>query len=80
MNRRNFLKGLTLGGASRAESGNDPDLPLMECSVNAFTRLLWGVRQASSLALTDELNAPADLLARLDETIVLQPPNTGWDF
>jgi len=69
-----------LGGESSALPGSDAALPLLKCSVNAFTRLLWGVAPASSLSVTDEFDAPGDLLAALDQMIHLSPPHPGWDF
>ncbi len=69
-----------LGETSSAIAGSDTELPVLQCSVNAFTRLLWGVAPASSLAITDELQAPPDLLDALDNMIHLSPPHPGWDF
>ncbi|XOV85223.1 MAG: GNAT family N-acetyltransferase [bacterium] len=69
-----------LGAQSRAFPGSDPDLPELTCSINAFTRLLWGVAKATSLAVTDDFKAPLDLLKALDRAVVLPTPHTGWDF
>lgn len=57
-----------------------PDAPTMRCSVNALTRLWLGVSAASSLAITDSLDAPPDLLARLDRAIPLADPQPGVYF
>jgi len=69
-----------LAESSSATLGQDETLPLLECSVNALTRMLFGVAPASSLAISDDLSAPSDLLAYLDEVISLRTPHTGWDF
>ena len=69
-----------LGPASGAEAGQDPALPTLAASVNAFTRLWLGVQPASGLAVTDELHAPAALLADLDTVLCLPQPKLGWDF
>ncbi len=53
--------------------------PVLSCSVNTFSRLIWGVAPASSLAISDGLQGPPELLTALDR--VFRPnPNPGWDF
>ena len=52
----------------------------IHASINAFTRLLWGISPASGLSVTDDFQAPAELIARLDRALRLPPPRTGWDF
>ena len=69
-----------LGEISSAVRGGQAGLPTLTCSVNAFSRLLWGVAKASSLAITDDFSAPLELLAALDEVLNLPPPRPGWDF
>lgn len=69
-----------IGDKSTLDQGADPDLDRIDASVNAFSRLWFGVRPASSLALTDQLAAPASLLGRLDECLSLPAPRPGWDF
>jgi hypothetical protein len=54
-------------------------LPTLECTVNSFSRLLWGVASASSLAVSDGLKAPSHLLESLDGVFPAHP-NPGWDF
>ncbi len=71
---------LSLGETSRAEPGEDPALPVMEASVGALTRWWLGVRPAASLALTDDLRAPAGLLSALDEALCLPAPHPIWEF
>ena len=45
----------------------------------AFSRLWAGVRPASSLALTDDVAGPAELLADLDRAMP-PPPQFDWSF
>ncbi|MDZ7684691.1 MAG: hypothetical protein U5O39_06510 [Gammaproteobacteria bacterium] len=71
---------VTLGEQSSAEPGRDKDLPTLEASVGAFSRLWFGIRPASSLAVTDELRADCTLLDSLDRTIRLPRTHLGWDF
>ena len=70
---------VTLGDQSTAVSGTDEALPTLSCTVNSFSRLLWGVASASSLAISDGVTAPASLLASLDGMFTTNP-NPGWDF
>ncbi|MBI9047005.1 MAG: GNAT family N-acetyltransferase, partial [Anaerolineaceae bacterium] len=70
---------VTLGNNSGAEKGFDADLPVMQASVNAFTRFWLGVRPASGLAVTDDLKAPQELLEELDQ-LQLPTPNPNWPF
>ncbi len=68
------------GPTSTAEPGHRADLPLLETSVNAFTRLWLGIRPATGLAFTDDLKGPPDLLEALDAVFRLSPPETDWGF
>ncbi len=69
-----------LGQDSSVEPGQDPALPTLKSSVNAFTRAWLGVRPASQLAVTTDLEASPSLLAKLDKTLLLPRPHLGWDF
>ena len=71
---------VTLGRSSGCEPGSADGLPTLRSSVGPFSRMLWGVRPASVLANSTELDGPADLLAALDRVIHLPPPVAGWDF
>jgi len=71
---------VTLGSSSGAEPGHDDTLPTLTATVNAFTRLWLGVRPATGLAITDDLDAPAELLEQLDEVLRLPSPHPDWDF
>ena len=52
----------------------------MVATVNAFSRLWFGVRAASALCLGDRIEAPQTLVRRLDEALALPPIRAGWDF
>lgn len=74
-----------LGPASSAEllaetASASTGLPVLTASVGAFSRLLFGVRPASTLAVCDDLAAPPALLARLDRALALPAPHPGWDY
>ena len=71
---------VTLGPNSHAEAGQNPSLPTMAATVNAFTRLWLGVRPATGLATTDSLTAPEELLERLDDLMRLPQPRPDWDM
>ncbi|MHC5112846.1 MAG: GNAT family N-acetyltransferase [Planctomycetota bacterium] len=71
---------VTLGPQSSAEPGRDGALPTLRASINAFTRLWLGVRPATALSFTDDLEGPDDLLAALDRRLRLPEPQPDWDF
>lgn len=71
---------IELGERSGAAQGHDNDLPTLSASVNAFSRMWFGIRPASSLAITDNLTGDGALLARLDATLRLPRAHTGLDF
>ena len=71
---------VALGPHSGAELGRDETLPTLTCSVGAFTRLWLGVRPATGLAVTDELEGPEELLRELDGVLRLPEPKLDWDF
>ena len=71
---------VTVGAPSRAVGGHRDGLPTLRTTVNAFSRLWFGVRPASALATTDPIEAPAELLDRLDRAVCLPAPHPGWDF
>jgi hypothetical protein len=72
---------VTLGASSGAEEGSDDTLPVLRASVGAFTRLWLGVRQATSLSVTDDLSGPPELLRELDEVLLCMPdPKLDWDI
>jgi hypothetical protein len=71
---------VTLGDVCSATPGRDDALPVLEASVNAFTRLWIGVRSAQSLSFTDDVRGPEDLLASLSTRWQLPEPATDWDY
>lgn len=71
---------VTLGPLSHGEVGTDATLPTLKASVGAFTRMWLGVRPATSLAVTDDLSGPQELLDELDWLLRLPQPKWDWDF
>ena len=71
---------ITLGADSDSAAGHDQTLPTLKASVNAFTRLWLGVRSATGLAISDDLQGPPELLEALDEVLRLPQPRPDWDF
>jgi predicted acetyltransferase len=69
-----------LGAESLAEPGNSDVLPTLQASVSAFSRMWFGIRPASSLAVTDNLDGPTELLQNLDNSLRLPRAHLGWDF
>lgn len=66
--------------SSSVSDGLQADLPTLRCSVNAFSRLFFGVASASVLQVSDDLDGPAELMASLDRAFCLPQPSFGWDF
>ncbi len=71
---------VTVGNTCSAALGRDTSLLTLTATVGAFTRLWLGVRPASGLSYTDEIEAPQDLLHQLDEAFALPIPRNDWDF
>lgn len=71
---------VTLGPRSSTRPGSAKGLPRMQASVGAFSRMWLGIAPASSLAITDDLAAPATLIAKLDALVRLPKPSLNWDF
>ena len=76
---------VTLGPEPSVEAGTGGkggkgELPRMRAGVGAFSRMLFGVLPASSLAATDRLEAPEQLLGRLDAAIRPPRPHFDWLF
>lgn len=68
---------VTFAEESTAHRGRDDELPVLRAGVGAFTRMLLGVAPASTIALTDDLAGPAELLARLDRALLAPRPHIG---
>ena len=61
--------------------GSASNLQTLKASVGAFTRLWRGGRPAAGLATTDDLQAPPELLEKLDSHLRLPTPGLGgWQF
>jgi hypothetical protein len=71
---------VTLGPESFAVPGRQPGLPTLGAQIGAFTRLWLGVRPATGLAITDDLDGPPELLDELDSALRLPTPAFDWDF
>ncbi len=71
---------ITLGESSCAEAGHNDSLLTMSATVNAFTRMWLGIRSASALSFTDNLDAPRELQEQLDHLLRLPQPRPDWDF
>ncbi len=71
---------IQLGATSHAAAGHRAGLPLVECSIGAFTRLIFGAAPASSLRISDAFECPDTLTDALDRAIRLPCPSTTWDF
>jgi len=71
---------VTIGETSTAEPGTEDGLPVLQSSINAFSRAWFGVRPSSSLAVTDDLHGPPELLADLDRALALPQPHPDMFF
>ena len=60
---------------SAAVRGFDSKLQKMTTSINAFTRLVFGVAGAGGLSVTNNLSGPTDLIEELDEKLRLPVPD-----
>lgn len=71
---------VTIGANSSAVAGSDAELFTLTASVNAFTRLFFGVVSASGLRVTDPFVADESLLQQLDLAFRLPTPRVSWEF
>lgn len=69
-----------IGAEPSVDDGLAGEVPVLEASVGAFSRLWVGALPASSLVLTDELTGPDDLLTTLDAAVRLPTPADTWSF
>lgn len=65
---------VTVGEPSTVVRGHRGGLPVLRAGVGALTRMWFGVRPASGLALTTDLSGPPELLAALDRALCLPAP------
>jgi len=71
---------VTIADRSTTEPGHRGNRPVLRASVSAFSRLWFGVRPATGLAVTDDLVGPPELLEALDRALLLPAPVTGLHF
>lgn len=71
---------VSIGEESRAVPGRADDLPTLNASVNAFTRLFLGVLSAGTLSHTDRMSGPDELVAALDRAFAIGVPRPGMFF
>lgn len=71
---------ITVGESSSVEAGHRQGLATLNASIGAFSRCWFAVRSVSSLAITDDLDGPAELFTALDDALRQPPPRPGWDF
>lgn len=71
---------VSLGKNSSAKKEFKKGLPILKASVDAFTRMWLGILPASSLVYSDGIEAPKNLLEKLDNAFHLPKPHIDWDF
>ena len=71
---------LDLAERSHAAVEAADGLPVLKASVNALTRLLFGIAPASVLALAVDFEAPPELIRALDRAIRLPDARPGLEF
>lgn len=69
-----------LSDSSDMAKGFIKGLPLLECSVNAFTKLWNGTTRATMLPYTEKISAPAELLEKIDESLFMPEPAYDWEL
>jgi hypothetical protein len=69
---------VSLSEESRVCEGSDAGLPVLRASVGAFSRMWFGVKPASGLALTDDLDGAPTLIQDLDRVFRLPAPEFDW--
>ena len=71
---------VTLGSNSSAKKGHHKNLPTLKASVGAFTRMCFGIMPATSLVYSDGIEAPEELLSKLDKVFILPEAHVDWLF
>ncbi len=69
-----------IGSESSARPGKTAGLPMLEASVNSFSRLFFGIASATQLGVGADFRADPALVPRLDEAFCLPRMQTSWDF
>ena len=71
---------ITLGQDSSAKKGRQKGLPTLKASVGAFTRMWFGIMPTSTLVHSDGIEAPEELLKKLDKAFLLPQAHVDWGF
>ncbi|MCF7912884.1 MAG: GNAT family N-acetyltransferase [Candidatus Cloacimonetes bacterium] len=71
---------LRLGETCEMAKGFRDNLPVLQASINAFSRMWLGLKPASGLAISDDLKAEQSLLKKLDQAFCLPDPQPDWWF
>jgi predicted acetyltransferase len=71
---------ISIGRDSSSCDGFTSGLPLLETSVNTFTRLFFGIINAHQLEASDGLVVPPELIDDLAAAFTLPRMCTSWDF
>jgi len=71
---------ITLGKDSSAKKGSRKELPILKASVGALTRMWFGIMSASALVYSDGIEAPDELLKKLDKAFLLPEAHVDWGF
>lgn len=71
---------VSIGQESRSHDGFTSGLPLLETSVNTFTRLFFGIVNANQIEASDGLIVPPELMDDLQAAFTLPRMCTSWEF
>jgi len=71
---------VTVSNASDISHEHTNGLPHLTADIAAFSRMWFGCRNASALAMTANVQAPDELLDKLDEALCLPSPMFDWSF
>ena len=71
---------VSLSGDSRAVPGIASGLPMMECSVNTFTKLWNGSVRPTLIPFTDSISAPLELLVSVEQAVPMPEPSFDWEL
>lgn len=69
---------VSVGEESSVIKGYQQNLPVLKCSIGAFTRLWMGILPASTLYMTDDLSGDESLIRNLDFVFRLPIPRVDW--
>ncbi len=69
---------VSVGEESNVKKGYQQNLPVLKCSIGAFTRLWMGILPATSLCMTDDFSGDHQLIRDLDDVFRLPTPRIDW--